>query len=221
MVRTLCGSCMEETCLLKEQGSISFNLKGEAYSVEGPLHRCEHCGEIIVDEFYEDLRHQAYEKYRADKGLVSAAEMKKIRTSYGNMSQVLFAKALGVGAATIARYELGYIPSKAYSDLIKRCQDPAFFEEVAEQQRAKMSPGDFRTIISAVRKRQEAVPAYWFPCTPVPIQTIFQKRRSFELDVLALIDNRARQYERDEIQKRPSLPPVTEGLLRFDSGKCA
>ena len=54
--------------------------------------------------------------------------IKEIRSRYG-LSQQSFARLLGIGEASIVRYENGQKPSKANANLIRAADDPAFMKD--------------------------------------------------------------------------------------------
>ena len=62
---------------------------------------------------------------------ITAQEIKDIRTGYG-LSQRSFALLLGIGPASIVRYEQGATPSKANANLIRAARNPQFMAECLE-----------------------------------------------------------------------------------------
>ncbi len=56
---------------------------------------------------------------------MSPEEIKRIRGKYG-LSQKAFARLLGIGEASIVRYENGQTPTKANTNLIRAADNPAF-----------------------------------------------------------------------------------------------
>lgn len=62
---------------------------------------------------------------------ITAQDIKEIRESYG-LSQKSFALLLGIGPASIVRYEQGATPSKANANLIRAAKNPIFMAECLE-----------------------------------------------------------------------------------------
>lgn len=60
----------------------------------------------------------AFAIYRQRHGLLQPEEIRRIREKYG-LSQVAFAKVLGLGNKTVARYENGSIADMAQNNLIE------------------------------------------------------------------------------------------------------
>lgn len=56
---------------------------------------------------------------------LTARDIKRIREQYG-LTQQGFARLLGLGEASVVRYENGQKPSKANANLIRAANDPAF-----------------------------------------------------------------------------------------------
>lgn len=64
--------------------------------------------------------------------VLTAAEIKETRQRYG-MSQRTFARVLGIGEASIVRYESGIEPTRANSNLIRAAANPAFMLDCLER----------------------------------------------------------------------------------------
>ncbi|MBO4352880.1 MAG: transcriptional regulator [Eggerthellaceae bacterium] len=63
---------------------------------------------------------------------ITAQEIKDIRGMYG-LSQKSFAQLLGIGPASMVRYEQGAVPSKANANLIRAARHPEFMLECLER----------------------------------------------------------------------------------------
>lgn len=64
---------------------------------------------------------------------LSSAEIKEIRGKYG-LSQQAFARLLGIGEASMVRYENGKTPSRANANLIRAAANPWFIAECLERE---------------------------------------------------------------------------------------
>lgn len=64
--------------------------------------------------------------------VMTAEEVKEIRGLYG-LTQRSFAQLLGIGEASLARYEKGSVPSKANANLIRAARHPEFMLECLER----------------------------------------------------------------------------------------
>lgn len=64
---------------------------------------------------------------------ITPEEIKEIRGLYG-LTQKSFAQLLGLGTASIVRYEQGTAPSKANANLIRAARHPEFVKECLERE---------------------------------------------------------------------------------------
>lgn len=95
-----------------------LNVKGLTVKVDERVRVCDGCGKELFDrELEKEIEKAAFEAYRQQKGLLKPEEIKRIRMKYG-LSQVAFAKLLGFGEKTIARYESGSLQDEAPNSLI-------------------------------------------------------------------------------------------------------
>ena len=69
---------------------------------------------------------------------ITAEEIQSIRKKYA-LSQRNFARVLGIGEASIARYETGQKPTEANANLIKAAADPRFMLGCLERGKDKLS----------------------------------------------------------------------------------
>ena len=83
---------------------------------------------------------------------LTVEEIKATRLKYG-LSQRSFAALLGIGSASITRYENGAPPSKANANLIRAAKDPRFMQGCLERDGALITA-------EQRRKAQECVYAY-------------------------------------------------------------
>lgn len=113
-----CETCKKVVPMSRELRNHTYHIKGEHISVEEEVFVCPICGEETISfGNAEKNEEKAYHIYRERKGLLSPNEIKCIRQKYG-LSQGLFARVLGLGEKTITRYENGYLPDSAQSNLI-------------------------------------------------------------------------------------------------------
>lgn len=118
-----CPTCKCEQEILLVQKEETYPVKGEPITINATVCTCVHCGEEIMTEEYDDdnLR-KAYAKYRSRHGLLQPEEIKAIREQYG-VSQVAFARIIGVDDKAIARYENGSLQDEATNTRIMLARD--------------------------------------------------------------------------------------------------
>jgi putative zinc finger/helix-turn-helix YgiT family protein len=111
-----CGATM------RRQTSGAFLLiNGERISVPAFAHlRCPKCGEAVLSLAEgRELQRRAIERYRAKYGLLSANEIRGIRSRLG-LTQAELARLLRLGGNTISRWEAGRNVQTAAMDVLLR-----------------------------------------------------------------------------------------------------
>jgi len=108
--------------MMKEsRGELAYAVNGQDVPVAGASHlRCPQCGEVVLrHEEARRLREHAFERYRRDYGLLSAADIRSIRERFG-LTQGAFAELLRLGSNTISRWESGRTVQTAALDVLLR-----------------------------------------------------------------------------------------------------
>lgn len=145
----VCGTEQETEVIEKEEIS---NVRGDEIKVLARIRVCSVCGEELFDEELEEENIQrVYDIYRKKHGILSPKEIKNIRESYG-LSQRAFAKLLGIGEASIARYETGALPEKSLSNMIMLLKNPKNMEKLLEKNEEALTP---REKIRLLRRLEE------------------------------------------------------------------
>lgn len=120
-----CPFCEQETTLSKVIETEDMIIRGEIIPVERTFNRCENCGEEfeLASNGY-DPYDIAYREYRRRKGWVQPEEIKEFREKFGFTQQEL-SEILGIGIATLNRYENGALQTESINSLIALCMaDP-------------------------------------------------------------------------------------------------
>ena len=108
-----CPNCNSEVLTEVKTVSETYPVKGEEITVTAKVRCCKNCGQSIWDEELDGQNLlDAFAIYRQRHGLLQPEEIRRIREKYG-LSQVAFAKVLGLGNKTVARYENGSIADMA------------------------------------------------------------------------------------------------------------
>ena len=110
-------------CFVCDTGTLSGRLadvegevKGEKFMVLTPALVCDSCGHVAMEgaDTSEFMRRLA-DAYRRAHDLLTSEEIRQIR---GGMSQQRFARALGVGIASVKRWELGLVQEDRNNSLM-------------------------------------------------------------------------------------------------------
>ena len=96
------------------------NIGGKDYEYQERFGRCDICGEEITVPGLADENERLVDSiYRADNDLITTDEINEILKKY-NIEKRPLSHVLGLGEHTISRYVEGAMPSKKYSDFLKR-----------------------------------------------------------------------------------------------------
>lgn len=137
-----CFVCDEGTFKRQEE-RIEGLVRGEKHAVSMEAMVCDVCGHVALEgkDVQEFMRRLA-DAYRHQHGLLTSDEIRAIR---GEMSQVEFARELGVGVASIKRWELGKIQTEHADRTIRAFECRSIAMWVAYE------PGDLSEYRDAVR----------------------------------------------------------------------
>ena len=150
--RLYCPSCGEEKDFIIKNEKEAYPVKNELTEIEARITYCRHCGDQIWnDELDPENLQAAYRKYRTDHGLLQPEEIKAIREKYA-LTQTAFAKILGLGEKTIARYETGSLQDMAQNNLIELARMPEAFRKKKKKGRSKINEIEYDRAMEIVKK---------------------------------------------------------------------
>lgn len=119
-----CFECGHGNLVAVTDARFTGERNGESFVVQMPGLRCGGCGfETIDSEDSAELTRLVSDAYRGKHGLLTGVEI-RVRREHLKMSQQAFAEYLGVGVASIKRWEVGQIQDKAMDELIRLKTDP-------------------------------------------------------------------------------------------------
>jgi len=112
---------------------VKQDFRGETLEVDALAMRCGSCGfEIAAPGNLETLRLATMDAYRQRHGLLTSADIVNRRNAMG-MSQRAFADHVGVGVASLQRWEKGLLVQDKGSDLLMRARtEHTLFTSMAE-----------------------------------------------------------------------------------------
>ena len=150
--KVFCEECRDDVSYVVSNVQMSGKIKGEEYFYEGKTAHCINCNsEIYVDEINDYNLMMLYNKFREANGIIPLETILKIPEKYSIGKRPL-SLLLGWGEQTFSRYCEGDIPTKQYSDILKRIyNEPKFYNELLE-----MNKGRLKTE-SAYKKSKNAV----------------------------------------------------------------
>ncbi|MGO9517370.1 MAG: type II TA system antitoxin MqsA family protein [Candidatus Korobacteraceae bacterium] len=115
---TLCISCQQSE-LRPATVKLAGVVRSEPYWVEMNGLKCPNCGYSIVDaRGMTEFSRLLSDKYRAEHNLLTSDEIVALRKGFDENQQE-FADRVGVGVASIKRWELGKIQDERFDKLIR------------------------------------------------------------------------------------------------------
>ena len=148
-----CECCMEEKpyTLKKEVYKKIIRDKEYEFIVENAY--CIECGaRVHVDGLGDQRAKDIDEQYRRYENIVTMDEIEKIKNLYDIGSGPL-SLALGFGEVTIKRYSLGVVPSKEYSDIIRKAlESPTYFKSMLDKNKDKLNSTAYKKAKAASDK---------------------------------------------------------------------
>ncbi len=129
-IEDFCPNCEDYRTLIPVKRDESYTVRGEEITVTVDRMLCEECGESIgTDEQDQAVLDVIHSEYRRRMGLLSPQEIKGIHERY-RLSQKSFAVLLGMGEATINRYEKGCLQDQMHDTAIRACQNPSVMLDI-------------------------------------------------------------------------------------------
>lgn len=120
----LCSNCDEKTEIETITKEEVIYVRKEPVKVELQCCRCTQCGDEVFDSnLNQDPIDLAFRIYRRNHGLLQPEEIRDWRKAY-RLTQGELAKLLGLGTATISRYENGTLQDESHDGLLRLAMDP-------------------------------------------------------------------------------------------------
>lgn len=117
-METPCITCGNAN-LDSKQVQVAGDVRGETYTVEMRGLECPSCGYSTIEGVdMAEFQRLLADKYRENHGLLSSKQIRARREDMMHMTQQEFAEFLGVGIASIKRWEMSRIQDKRNNDLI-------------------------------------------------------------------------------------------------------
>ncbi len=127
--------CMEcgKGRMRRQVTRVAHEIRGLAFEVVGEALVCGHCGfQMIPNDLIAEHGRLTDRAYREAAGLLSPEEIRAARERL-KMSQHEFACYLGVGEASVKRWELGALQEKSSDNLIRLTTNPESAKKNIEQ----------------------------------------------------------------------------------------
>lgn len=131
-------------------------IKEKEYAMEFTAAFCRNCGEELNIPGIMDQRSRELDaQYREMEELVSVSDIEKMMDIY-NIGKAPLSLALGFGEITVTRYLQGQIPSKEYSDVIRKAlESPEYLIERLKESRDKIGETAYKKAMTRAEELKE------------------------------------------------------------------
>ena len=154
--KRLCTCCMEEHEVKRVSVSEQVTFKKVMVSYEALYLYCDEVEEFYMDEELlqkNDVRMK--DAYRRKEGLLTSAEICRIRAKYGITQNDLCA-LLGWGGKTITRYEGHQVQDRAHDSIMRKLdKDPEWFLSLLEEARKDLKEEAYQKYLKIATERYE------------------------------------------------------------------
>ncbi|MBF4509335.1 MAG: DUF4065 domain-containing protein [Aeromicrobium sp.] len=153
----VCPECLRATDYDVVERQETHCVRGEEIVVDAQVAVCRRCGQDIgLSELDDQTYGAAYAIYRSRHDLLQPEQIRAIRSKYG-LGQKAFARLLGWGDVTLARYEGGSLQSDSHDTQLRLAENPQTVRELLTRNGARLSP-DQQAVVS--ERLQELSPEY-------------------------------------------------------------
>ena len=151
-----CEKCRDVVEYTVREENMKKYIKGNEIEYLGKVAFCNECGEEIFVADIRDYNLQMLDRaYREKEGLITVSEIELILEKY-NIGKRPLSSLLGWGEITITRYLNGDIPTKQYSEILKKLlNDPKYMREILEKNRKNISDAAYKRCNDALLKLEE------------------------------------------------------------------
>ena len=145
-----CIECRKDTEYSLQKKNITKIIKDKEYTFELTIAVCKECGEeMSIPGLIDTNIQEMDEQYREMEGIISIEEIEKLMKLY-KIGKAPLSLALGFGEVTITRYLAGQIPSKDYSDIMKRAlTSPVYMKKLLTENRYKIADTAYHKAMEA------------------------------------------------------------------------
>lgn len=135
-----CINCRKAE-LAEAKADMPAEVKGEQVLVpETQALVCPECDyKTVRGQYMQEFMRKAADVYRHKHDLLTSTQIRERRENLGH-SQEQFSNYLGVGIASIKRWELGQVQDRAMDKLIRMCTDTADAEHNLRQVQRLLAP---------------------------------------------------------------------------------
>lgn len=150
-----CTSCRKETEYTLHKEPYRVNIKDKEYVFDLTVATCNECGnrmDIQEPNLMDINNREIDEQYREKEGLISIEDIENLMKVY-QIGKAPLSLALGFGEITITRYLNGQMPSKEYSDIMRRAlDDPDYMQSLLDENHDKIADAAYNKAVTAIKE---------------------------------------------------------------------
>lgn len=152
-----CVYCREVKPYSVVKKNVKERIRDKDYSFVITAYVCDCCHhEMGVPGVFDLNSREIDEQYRKAESIVSIEDIRDLMEIF-NIGKTPLSLALGFGEITITRYLEGQVPSKEYSDVIRRALcSPSFMKEMLLKNREKIADSAFTKAMKAAENLEKA-----------------------------------------------------------------
>ena len=145
-----CTVCRKETEYTLQKRDVVKTIRDKNYTFNITVAVCETCGkEMAIPGLINKNIQEVDQQYRAFENIVSMDDMEKLMKIY-KIGKAPLSLALGFGEVTIQRYLSGQIPSKEYSDVMRKAlSSPTFMKKKLNENKGKIASTAYQKAMEA------------------------------------------------------------------------
>ncbi len=154
-MRTFCPECRKDVEYQIEDSLEKKEVRGLEFEYTAERAYCNDCGsEIFIPVLHDKNLQKIDNAYREKASIITVSEINEIVKQYNTGKRPL-SLLLGWGETTLTRYLDGDIPSKSYSETLKKVKnDYNYLRQLAEENRDKVSDKAFNDLMEAINNLQ-------------------------------------------------------------------
>lgn len=155
-IGVFCTECREKSQYEKKKVKRIFNIREKNYEFEVTAVFCKKCGEEVNIPGIMDIRaNEIDEQYRTIENIISISDIESLMEIY-NIGKGPLSLTLGFGEITITRYLQGQVPSKEYSDVIRKAlESPNYMIEQLNMYKDKIGDVAYKKSMKAAEELKE------------------------------------------------------------------
>jgi len=153
--RGLCTNCEKETEFERIIKKEIFHIRGEPIAASVEYVKCKECGDLVLNPAVNDDPFElACRKFREEHALLQPEEISSWRKAH-HLTQGEFARLLGMGVATLNRYENGAVQNESHEKLLRLAMDPSNLLRLMEESEGIFTETRKRKLLEIFRESKE------------------------------------------------------------------